>query len=253
MDMSLFSVAFRHYLRRMLRDIFSLAIFTILPLIIVAILASVYSQDSSQEVYVQGFNMVTSFLAVWMMLLFQLNGGLYLLNYLNSDFEQPMKWRLQSVPCAKHIFIFACITACTIFTVAQGLLIAAFTRIFMKAYWGNLLVTLLVIILISLFSQLMCIILFLYVKKISTAETISWFVSWIMVAFSGVMFKLPDNAFYHFMAKYGTPFSLAKTAITASGFTELSVATVWICLASLFVIVSIFAVIVIFLGRRKLA
>lgn len=253
MAITLFSIAFKHYIKRMLREIFTLGIFTIFPVVIVAILSIIFSQNSNQGVYLNGFNMVTSYLAVYMMLLFQLNGGLYLLNYLHSDFELPMKWRLQSVPCPKHILIFAGLAACTIFTVMQGLLIVFFTLVFMKAYWGNLLITFLVILLISIFSQFMNIIFFLYVKKVSLAETFSWTISWIMSAFSGLMFSLPDNEFFYFMKKYGTPFSLARTAINASGFIEPSIATVWLCLSLLFAIIVVFGGIVILLGRRKLA
>lgn len=253
MGIPLFLVVFKNYFRRLLRDILGLIIFTVIPLVLVIILSIVSSQNQSQEIFVNGYNMRVSHLAVFMMLMFQINGGLYLLNCLNVDFESPLKWRLQAVPCHKHTFTFACIVACAIFNIIQGLLIVVFTGIFMKAYWGNLLVTFLAIILISLLSQLMSIILFLYIKNINTAEILCWFISWTMAAFGGVMFKLPDNEFFIFMEKYGTPLTLARSAIISSGFIHPSDATVWICLGALFAITAIFALMIILLGRRKLA
>ncbi|MDV4150213.1 hypothetical protein R0131_05115 [Clostridium sp. AL.422] len=252
MRKDLFFLVFKTYLKRMTRDLLGLFIFTVLPIIIIFILSSVYKNNSPQVQYVNGFNMTTTYLSVGMMLMFQLNSGLYVINYLNYDLEKSMKWRLQAGPYPKYGFAFSCLMASLIFNYIQGLLIVLFTSIFMKAYWGNIFVTLFVILLISLISQLMNIVVFFIVKKIGVAESLSWFLAWIMAVLGGLMFELPKNDFFYFMQKYGTPFSLGKTAIASSGFIESSTSDLLIALGALILIVILLMYLVIIMGKRKL-
>ncbi len=248
----LFWVNFGHYLRRVSRDPFGLLIFVVLPVALVFVLGFAYTQNTTETIYVDGYNMASTYIAVGMMLMFQLNGGIYLLNCLNHDLIKPMKWRLKASPCPVHISIFAGIAACLLFTVLQGLLVVVSTALLLDAYWGSLWVTVSVIVLISIISQLLNIILLLYVRKVSTAESISWFISWAMAVLGGMMFTLPDNTFFRFMKHYGTPYSLAQRAIRESGFFGTSFATALVCLAALMGITAIMAAVVVILGRRKL-
>lgn len=95
-------------------------------------------------------------------------------------------------------------------------------------------------------------VMFLYIPKLSTVEYLSWFLSWLMAVWSGMMFKLPDHAFFYFMKRYGTPFSLAQTAIEEAGILGNSITTSFFCLAVLTGITGVLAFIVIQVGRRKL-
>lgn len=251
MKWDLFWVSFRHYLRRVSRDPFGLLIFVVLPVVLVYILSFVYSQNTTEQIYVDGYNLVSTYIAIGMLLMFQLNGGIYLLNCLNHDLIKPMKWRLKASPCHTDTLVFAGTAACLLFTVLQGLLVVAITALFQDAYWGSLWVVIIVIILISIISQLLNMILLLYIRNINTAEYISWFISWIMAVLGGAMFTLPDNAFFRFMKQYGTPFSLAQSAIRESGFLGTSSTNMIICLTALLGITVILAIAVILLGRRK--
>lgn len=253
MRKDIFLLVFKNYLLRISRDIFGVLVFTILPLVIVYILNSIYAHSNKDIAYINGYNMTTTYLSIGMMLLFQLNSGVYLLNYLDADLEKSIKWRLQAAPYPKYGYAFSCLSACLIFNYMQGVLIVIFTSIFMDAYWGNIFITLLVILLISLISQLINIILFFTIKKLSVAEGFAWFFSWIMAALGGLIFELPNNAFFNFIKKYGTPFSLGKTAINSSGFIEKSTYDVVITLTALVVLTSVLSYIVILMGRRKLA
>ncbi|KAF0194146.1 MAG: ABC transporter [Bacillota bacterium] len=248
----LFWVSFRHYLRRVSRDPFGLLIFVVLPVALVYVLSLVYTQNATEQIYVEGYNMASTYIAIGMMLMFQLNGGIYLLNFLNYDLMKPMKWRLKASPCPTYTLVFAGITACLIFTVLQGLVVVACTALFLDAYWGNLWIAAVVIVLISLISQMLNMILFLYIRNLNTAEYISWFLSWSMAVLGGLMFALPNNSFFNFMKQYGTPFSLAQSAIRESGFLGASVINMWICLAALMGITAILAVTVVKLGRARL-
>lgn len=252
MTKDLFWISFKYYLRRASRDPFGLLVFVVLPVVLVYILSFVYTRNPDEQIYVAGYNMISTHIAVGMMLLFQLNGGIYLLSFLNNDLLKPMKWRLKATPCHAHTFVFAGTAACLLFTVFQGLMVVAATALFSGAYWGSLWMTVLVIVIISMISQLLNMVLLMLIRNISTAEYLSWFIAWCMAALGGLMFPLPDNAFFRFMSQYGTPFALARSAIMESGFLGTSYLTMWICVLVLLLITLILAALVIVLGRRKL-
>ena len=156
-----------------------------------------------------------------------------LLDFLNHDFLQAMKWRLRSSPFPTHTLVFAAVGASTVFSFLQGLLIVAITALFLEAYWGNLLVTCLVILMVSLTSQLLLMTIFFFVRSISITETLSWAISLSMMVVGGVLFPMPQNAFFTFMERYGTPYALARTAIIAAGIFEPSTVNLWLGLGGL--------------------
>lgn len=247
----LFWVNFFHYLKRLSRDYFGLTIFTVLPVGLVFILSSVVNKNPEGDVYVNGYNMVTTFLATGMMIMFQLNSGLYILNCLNNDLAKAMKWRLKASPAPLNIMILAGTTACLVFSILQGVLIIIFTKLFMAAYWGNIWITLLVLILTSLISQFINIILFLLIRNLSIAEYLSWFISWSMATLGGLMFPLPENKFFNVTKQYATPYALAQNIIKESGFLGSSSEKLVIYLILLILVTIVLAFIVILLGRRK--
>lgn len=246
------SFGFSHYLRRLTRQPLGPLIFVITPVVVISVLTIVLTSDTDQEVAVQGYNLLATYLSINMMILFQLNGGLMLLDYLNHDFLQAMSWRLRSTPFPTHTLVFAAVGACTVFSFLQGVLIVAITALLLKAYWGNLFVTCLVILLVSLTSQLLTMTIFFLVRSTSITETLSWVISLTMVVMGGGLFPMPQNAFFAFMGRYGTPYALARTAITAAGILEPSTVSLWISLGGLAGSITVLAAVVAVLGRRKL-
>lgn len=247
------SLGFRHYLRRITREPLGPVIYVVTPVSVIWLLTRVLAAISDGSFMVQGYNMLATQLSTHMMILFQLNGGLVLLHYLDHDFLQAMKWRLKSAPFPTHMLVFAAVGASTVFSFLQGLLVVAITAAFLKAYWGNLLVTCLVILMVSLTSQLLIMTIFLLVRSTSITETLSWVISLAMVIMGGGLFPMPPSAFFNFMGRYGTPYALARTAITAAGMFEPSTVNLWISLVGLAVSIAVLAAFVVVLGRRKLA
>ncbi len=247
-----FSLIFGYYMKRMIRGWFGLFIFVVLPVVIASLISFIYSQNMGEEIYVNGFNMVSTRISIYMMLLFQLNGGIYLLDFLNHDLVKPMRWRLKVSPCQPHVFMYAGTIACTVFTAVQGLMIIAASALFLDAYWGNLWVALLAVIFISVISQMFNILLLILTRSIGSAESLSWLITSIMAMFGGTLFTLPDNAFFRFMKEFGTPFSLAQSAILGSGFLKSTKTGVWFYLTALLAIVVLLCAVAVPLGRRKL-
>lgn len=253
------------YLRRASREPLGLLIFTVLPAAVAWVMSTVYSGSTPGGAYVEGYNMISTHLSIYMMLLFQLNSGIYLLEYLNKDLFGPMRWRLSISPRPRHVFVFSATAACTVFTALQGLLIIGFTSIVMDAYWGNLAVAALVVLLVSLVSQLLNMLLFLVTKTVSTTEMFSWILATAMSALGGLMFRLPDTPVFRFFSTYGTPFALGQSAIRFSGSLGAPVyniwpgvvsgsePSVWVCLAGLAGFILALAAGIVVVGRRKLS
>lgn len=248
----IFLVSFIHYIRRLSRDIFGLLIFIALPVLLVFVLSTVASQNTEEQFIISGYNMLSSQVAIGMMLMFQLNGGIYLLNYLNQDLIKPMKWRLRVSPVHTYTLVFAATAACLVFTVIQGLFIVIITALFFDAYWGNIGITIMVIIIVSLISQFINFILFFLVRNLSTAEYLSWFISWSMAALGGVMFPLPDHSFFRFMKQYGTPIALGHNMIRGSGSLGSSDVNLMFNFVILLSVMILLAFAVIIIGNRKL-
>ena len=255
MNIKTFLVLFLHYFRRMTRAFVSLFTFVGLPVAITGLLSYIYStnaEKAGQEFYMNGYNLISTSFSMHMMVMFQLNGGLYLLNYLYFDLMQSMKWRFKATPVSTHSILFAAAGACTVFTTLQGCLIMLISGIFFDAYWGNPFISVLVVLLVSLISQLTGMLLLVLTRNIETSETLSWTITWGMAIMGGMMFTLPDTGFFKFMELYGTPYSLARTAIYASGFLGDSVSTLLIALGGLSGCLLLLGAIAIPLGRRSL-
>lgn len=215
------------YLRRIAREPLGLLIFTVLPAAVAWVMSAVYTANTPGGGYLEGYNMVATHLSIFMLLLFQLNSGIYLLEYLNRDLFGPMMWRLGVSPRSRHVFVFSAVAACTVFTMLQGLLIIGFTGIVLDAYWGNLAVAALVVLMVSLVSQLLNMLLFLVTKTVSATEMISWIFAIATAALGGLMFRLPDTPVFRFMSTYGTPFTLGQSAIRFSGSLGSSAPGIW--------------------------
>lgn len=249
-----FWVSFHLYLRRAVRDWLGWILFIILPIGIVVVLSLIGSNGDTPNYIQNGYNMPATHASVGIVLMFQLIAGGYLLHYFKHDFFGTIKWRLRAAPCPVHNHIFTGIAACTIFTVLQGLFVAASTAIFLNAHWGNWAITVLSILLISLIAQLVNTVLLLIIKSANNAGFLSWAIAYVMTALAGVLFALPDNSFFAFTQKYGTPVALAKTLIMESGkLRGLGNHAIPICLVALSGYIICFAVVAIILGRRKLA
>ena len=242
---------FRHYLRRLGSGIFGPLIFVVLPVLITTVLSFIYTRNAGEEIYVFGYNMVSTHIARGMMILFQLNSGIYLLNYLNYDFFHPMGWRLKAAPCRTYVLVLAAITSCMVFTVLQGVFIITATAFLIDVYWGSLWVAVLVVVLLSLISQFLNMLLFFLIRNAGTVEGLSWLISLAMAVLSGVYFPLPDNTFFRFIQRYGTPFALAQTAIKEAGFLRTSAGQVGVCLTALLAHTLILMFAVIALARRE--
>jgi ABC-2 type transport system permease protein len=238
---------------RMIRDLPSLGILLGVPLILIPILGSVFSWIPADIPYLRGVSSPMAFFAFGLLIMFQLYGGGYSLTYVKSAFLSPMQWRLHSLPCEPGAIVLGVVGAATIFSLCQGLLIVAISRIVLGVRWGNLPVVFLVLLGVSLLSQLVYLTLLLALRSQSAATSLGWLYAYGSCILGGLIFPLPvEKPFFHFMVTYGNPYSVAQTAIRESA-PGGSPATAALCIAVLCIAAALFAAIAAWLGSKKLA
>ncbi len=221
------------------------------PLLIIPIIGSVFTWIPAGNPYLRGAASIMSFFAVGMVILFQLYGGTYSMEYVKDIFFSPMKWRIGALPCTPATVVLAILIAGTLVSMVQGTLLILFTRVILGVRWGNLGVAFLTLLGTTLLAQLVYVVILLLVRIPGLAAGLAWMFPWGSAALGGLMFPLPsDSPFFRFMTTYGTPYSLARTAISSGG--ASSHQTV-LCIGCLFLASALIAGIIALLGRKRLA
>jgi linearmycin/streptolysin S transport system permease protein len=238
---------------RMLRDPVGMIILLGMPLLIIPIFGAIFANVPVDPSYLRGAPNIMTVIATGMILMFQLFSGRYSMDGANGSLLSVRKWRIFAAPCDPGIHAMGIVAASTLVSMVQGFLLVAFSRLFLGVRWGNVGVVVLVMLGTALLSQLLNLALLLLTRSVGPAATLGWVFAWGSAALGGLIFPLPaDKPFWRFMVTWGTPYSLAQTAVlgSAGGGARSDVA---VCVGALFVLVALFALIVVLLGRRRLA
>jgi linearmycin/streptolysin S transport system permease protein len=237
---------------RMLRDPVGMIILLGIPLPLIPILGAIFANIPADASYLKGAPNMMTFVATGMIVMFQLFSGRYSVDATRDSLLSVRKWRIYSAPCAPGIHALGILAASTFVSMLQGFLLVAFTRVFLDVRWGNIGVVVIIMLGTALLAQLVNLALLLLIRNIGAAATLGWVFAWGSAALGGLIFPLPtDRPFWRFMVTYGTPYSLAQTAVidSASG----ARADVALCIGVLFALSALFALMVVLLGRRRLA
>lgn len=224
-----------------------------IPLVLVPIMGAVFSRIGNWHAYLDGTPDPLAFFAIGMVVMFQLFGGRLSMEATRELLLSEKKWRIYSAPCAPAIQAAGILVASTIVSLLQGSLLVIFTWAALGVHWGSPIVVFVVLLGTSLVSQLVHVVILLLVRSYGAAVTLGWAFAWGSAALGGLIFPVPqDRPFWHFMASYGTPYSLAQTALaTSAGGGARSEAAVYIGL--LFALSAFLTCVLVLLGRRKLA
>jgi len=197
-------------------------------------------------------------MAVIFMVMFQFMGGNVLLDYIHPDFRGDRRWRMFSMPVRTNDFVFGVLSACFLYCVLQGAVVIGISAIFLDAYWGNPWVLIATLFACAGLSQLIWMLLFLMFPKKGTVEVIGQCIIWGMMLLSGYIGIVSggnapqiNNPVSDFLSSYGTPVSLARRAITNSGFIGNDINDALLSLGILYALLIVFAVIVIIVGKKK--
>ncbi len=235
-------------LRRMLRGYLGLLLLLVLPFTLITVLGLVGAEAPAVE---HGLSMM-DYIALTMILMFQLFGGAYALEYLSGDLFADRRWRMLSLPYPPHTHAFAILLASTLFTTAQGLLLLLFTQWVHGVDWGSIPLVLLVLLLISLLSQLVGVAALFATRNNSLAERVTEVYGFGSIALAEVWFSLPDVGLFDLLSTYGNPISLGLNAILAI-ITGQQVQRAILSVIILLGATALLGLLTALLGRRKLA
>jgi ABC-2 type transport system permease protein len=248
-----FLLAVRFSVLRMLRDLPSLIPLLFVPLLIIPILGAVFSKILAGNAFLNGAPDSMSFFAVGLIIMFQLFGGRYTMDYVKDAFLTDRKWRMAAAPCGPWSLAMGIMAAGWLASMLQGFLLVLFSRVILGVHWGSVGVVIAVVAATALLSQLVNLALILLTRSYNLAASVSWIYAYGSCMLGGLIFPLPVNMpFWRFMVDYGTPYSLAQTAVIAAagGRAHSDVA---VGIGALIALSAVLAAVIALLGRRKLA
>ena len=240
-------------LLRFVRDPSSTIVTIGLPLVMIPVMGTVFAKIGSFSSYLDGAPDTMAFFAIGIVIMFQLFGGRFSMEWTRELLISEKKWRIYAAPCSPAVQATGILLASTILNFLQGLLLVGFSRAALGVHWGSFGVVILVLVGTSLLAQLVYVVILLLFRNHGAAATVGWAFAWGSAALGGLIFPLPQEIpFWRFLATYGTPYSLAQTALatSAAGGPRTDVA---VCIALLFGLSVAFGFVLVLLGRRKLA
>jgi ABC-2 type transport system permease protein len=235
-------------LRRMLRGYLGLLLLLVLPFVLISVLGLVTGDAVHEPTGVP----MMDYIAIIMILSFQLFGGAYALEFVNGDLFAARRWRMLSLPYSPYVHAFAIVLASTLFTTLQGLLLVLFTQWVHGVHWGNVGYAALVLLPISLLSQLVGIAGLFATRSSNLAERLTEVYGFGSMILAEVWFSLPDIGLWNVIKTYGNPISLGRNAILALAtgqHVQRGVLSVSILLAATILL----GLLTVYFGRRKLA
>jgi ABC-2 type transport system permease protein len=252
-DMRKLLLVIRFSFLRMLRDLPSVIPLLFVPMLIIPIIGTVFAKIAAYSSYLKGAADPMAFFAIGLVIMFQLFGGRYSTDYVKDALLSDRKWRMVAAPCRPTLIVTGILAASTVVSLLEGILLVTFTRVLLGVRWGDFAVVVAVLLGTTLLSQLVNLALLLATRNYNLAAALSWFYAWGGSALGGLIFPLPtDRPFWRFMVTYGTPYSLAQTAVigSASGGARADVA---LCIGVLFAAAALVMALVALFGRRRLA
>jgi len=158
-----------------------------------------------------------------------------------------------SLPCQPGSVVLGTVASATVLCLGQGILVIAVSALALGVRWGDLAVLLLVLLGVSLLSQLVYLTLLLLFRSQGPASSLGWLFSYGSCVLGGLIFPLPvEKPLFKFLVAYGGPYSLAQTALRQSA-PGGSPATAALCVAALFGAAALFAAAAAALAKRRLA
>jgi len=256
--MNRFPLIFTHYFKRLLRNPINILVYIVLPmgLVVLNMLANIGMfelQGGDLAANASAVAATATLLATVFMVAFQFFSGELLMENIYSDFEEgPVRWRLSASPVPQRTFLFGAAVACWTFNLVQAILIFSVLAILFDIYWGNPLVLVAVVLIVSIMSQLIGALVSQLAPTRKTATVAINLLCFGMMFLSGFLFiPLGNSAIATFITSYGTPLALAFRAILYAGPVLDNMGHALFNLGLLAVITLVLAALVFTLGRRR--
>ncbi|WP_194165536.1 ABC transporter permease [Oceanobacillus sp. CFH 90083] len=200
-------------LRRMLRGYVGYVILILLPLAIITVNGFAAAGDGivvGDEHGRSGMEVIS----VGIIIAFQLVGGFYTMETIKADLFSEKRWRMLSLPYPIYIHAISILISSVLFSVLNGSIMVLFTYWVFDVNWGNMGWVILVLMLVSLVSQLVFLIAVTVIKRYKIAEFIGYAYLFLFMILSGYLFiPVPDIALIDWINQYINPLTLGETAI----------------------------------------
>lgn len=235
-------------LRRMLRGYIGYVILILLPLAIITVNGFAMGNQFVDEHGRSGIEIV----AVGIVIAFQLVGGFYTMETIKADLFAEKRWRLLSLPYPIYVHAFSILISSVLFNILNGTIIVLFTHWVFNVNWGNIGWVVLVLILVSLVSQLVFLLAVTAIKKYKIAELIGYAYLFSFMILSGYLFiPIPDTAIIQWINQYINPLSLGETAIIYR-MQGMEMNEAYLSFIMLLVCSIVLTALVVIVGRRRL-
>ena len=220
--MQKFGLIFRHYVKRTFMHKGNLLAMLLLPTAIILLFAFVndnFFAEEGLDPLFYGYNVIHTDLVIVNLLFFQLFGALNNVDSLHEALSTESKWRLFAAPVNRKIYPLASMLASWIVSLLQAIIVLLVTSVILNVYWGNIFVNILALLGLSLFAQILGVLIFLFTKNNSQGQAIGFPLIFIIGGLSGIMIpirNLIDHSIVDFIADW-SPLQLAMIAIREGG------------------------------------
>ncbi|MBO0992644.1 ABC transporter permease [Bacillus sp. SD088] len=236
-------------LRRMLRGYMGYVILILLPLAIITVNGFAIGDEFVDEHGRSGMEMIAGAIIIG----FQLVGGFYTMETVKSDLFSENRWRLLSLPYPIYIHTFSILISSVLFNILNGTIMVLFTHWVFAVNWGNMAWVILVLTLVSFVSQLVFLLAVMAIKKYKMAELIGYAYLFLFMLLSGYLFiPIPEIALFDWVNRYINPLTLGETAIIYN-MIGAGMSDAYLSMGMLLLLSVVLAVLVVLIGRRRLA
>ncbi|MCL2365722.1 MAG: ABC transporter permease [Oscillospiraceae bacterium] len=251
------STIFAHYFKRSVRHPINLLVYIGLPLALVVLnmlgnIGMFELQGGDLAAAEAGITATATFIAAMFMVSFQFFSGELLIYNLYDDLKEgSVRWRLAATPIPRRAFISGAVMASWIFNLAQAFVLFGVSALVFNVHFGNPLMFVSIILLVSIISQLFAAFISQIAPKRKAATVAFNILCFGMMFLSGMLFiPLGNSPIATFIQQQGTPLALGFRAILYAGpvFDDMSRAL--LNLGILGIIALVLATLVFVLGRR---
>jgi ABC-2 type transport system permease protein len=188
--------------------------------------------------------------AMLMVLLFQLFGGSLVMHYIQADFFTVFKQRIYLLPFNQTLYAFSIMFCGVVYSLLLGIVLMTFSTFALGVDWENWVWAIYLIFLMSLLSSIVCLIFTFSVNNFKVAERLSEVYGVGFVLLAGLLFPMPENAFFEFVNSYVNPLTLSAESIY--NMNQSNTGEAWFQSNILLIASGVLFIIMLILGKRKM-
>jgi len=230
---------------RMLRDYITLLLLLVVPIALITFFAFILDGVTTET----GEPLINQN-AMMMVLVFQMFGGSVVMTYIHSDFFTVRKQRIYSLPFNQTLYAFSIMVCGTVYSILIGIVLMAFSQFVLGADFGNWLWAIYIIFLMALLSSIVCLIFTFAVDNFKIAERLSEVYGVGFVLLAGLLFPMPENAFFDFVNNYVNPVTLSAESV--HNMNQSNVGEAWFQANILLIASGLLFIVMLILGKRKM-